>query len=78
MSVLPGIGEHVNVESPLTLRISAPAQAREVEFLVVLVPLAEGEAVPTIGAPQGRQSGAVVGGESLIFSDDGRSAPTRR
>jgi len=78
MSVLPGIGDHVNVESPLTLRISAPAQAREVQFLVVLVPLAEGEAVPTIGAPQGRQSGAVVGGESLIFSDDGRSAPTRR
>lgn len=75
MSVLPGIGEHVNVESPLTLRISAPGAAREMEFLVVLVPLAEGETAPDI-EPLGKgQVGAKVGSDRLIFSAEGTAPP---
>ena len=77
MSVVPGIGAHINVESPLTLRISAPGKAREVEFVVALVPLAEGEGAPNIAAPTRDRPGAVVGSEVLVFSDDGKEPPTR-
>ncbi|MFB3879829.1 MAG: heparinase II/III family protein [Armatimonadota bacterium] len=77
MSVLPGIGDHVNVESPLTLRISAPEKAREVEFVVVLVPLTEGEAAPEI-AQAADGAGVSVYGEALTFAADGRFAPARR
>ena len=53
LSVEHGRGEHVNVESPLTLRISAPRKTREVEFLVVLVPVPAGEAAPEIALEGG-------------------------
>jgi hypothetical protein len=74
MAVLPGLGEHINVESPLTLRISAPGKAKEAEFLVVLAPLAEGEQAPEVA-----MEGGVVkaGGDALRFSEDGKTAPTR-
>jgi hypothetical protein len=77
MSVLPGIGERINVESPLTLRISAPGRSSEMEFVVALVPLAEGEETPEISSLSGEISGVSVGVQQLIFSPDGASAPRR-
>ncbi len=74
--VVPGIGEHINVESPMTLRIAAPGKARRVEFVVVLVPLAEGEERPEIGALEGT-SGVSVGGDVLALSRNGREPPRR-
>ena len=47
LSVLPGLGDRINVPDPLSLRISTQEAVSQVEFLVVLVPLAEGEPVPT-------------------------------
>ncbi len=75
MSVLPGIGEHINVESPLSLRISAPGTSSEVEFLVVLAPLAQGEEPPAVSLLEGASAGVSVGGQSIIFSRDGSSPP---
>lgn len=77
MAVAPGLGEHINVEEPLTLKISAPGQTREVEFVVALVPVTDGEQAPTIGRPEEDRPGAVVDREVLLFSDDGRAAPRR-
>jgi hypothetical protein len=48
LSVLPGLGDRINVPDPLSLRISTPEAVSQVEFLIVLVPLAEGEPVPTV------------------------------
>jgi hypothetical protein len=62
MTIEHGRGEHVDVRSPLTLRIAAPNRAQEVEFLVVLVPLAEGEKVPDVRI----ESGAVCVGEHRV------------
>jgi len=72
MRVLPGIGERVNVEKPLTLRISAPAAAREMEFLVVLVPLADGEWAPEVEL---RDGAVCVGKDRLTLSADGTAPP---
>jgi len=77
MSIVPGIGEHINVEAPLTLQISAPGQARKVEFVVALAPLGEGEGTPAIAAPTRSRPGAVVHDEVLVFSEDGEGAPKR-
>jgi len=74
MSVASGIGEHVNVDSPLTLRISAPGTSREMEFVVVLAPLADGETAPEIEAIKG---GVRVGKDQILFSPDGAKPPTR-
>jgi hypothetical protein len=70
MRVLSGLGT-VNVEKPMALKISAASTAREIEFIVVLVPLAQGERAPQIEALPGK-SGAKVGGESVVFDADGR------
>ena len=74
VEVLPGIGEHINVEDPRCLRIRAPEKAREVEFVVVLVPLAEGEEAPRIGLSDGA---VCVGEDRLVLSPDGTAAPRR-
>jgi hypothetical protein len=75
MRVLPGLG-NVNVEKPMALKISAPGPAREIEFVVVLVTLAEGEKAPKIEALRG-QTGAKVGRERIIFHPEG-TRPARR
>jgi hypothetical protein len=77
MSVTPGIGERINVESPLSLRISAPGRSSEIEFVVVLVPLAEGEETPTISPVDGETAGVLVDVQQLTFSPDGASPPRR-
>lgn len=75
MEVRPGIGPRINVKDPKTLRLSAPGKATEMEFMVVLVPLAEGEAVPEITSPA---AGAVqIGSDRLVFARDGSKPPTR-
>jgi hypothetical protein len=43
----------------------------------VLVPLAEGEEAPEIGALAGGGAGAQVGDERVLFSVDGREPPRR-
>jgi hypothetical protein len=74
MAVERGRGEHVNVESPLMLRVAAPGKAQEIEFVIALVPLAEGERTPEVTF----ENGAVhVGGEQLMLSSDGTTAPRR-
>jgi len=72
MEVLPGIGEHVNVKNPRTLRIAAPGKAKQVEFLVALAPLAEGESVPEIAL-----RAVQVGSDVIAFSPDGKAAPKK-
>jgi hypothetical protein len=74
MEVVPGIGEHINVRDPRTLRISAPGKAKQAEFVVVLVPLAEGESAPEVGL---REGAVFVGEDRLVFSSDGRTAPQK-
>ncbi len=75
MSVSEGIGDRVNVDSPRTLRISARGEAREMEFVVVLVPLAEGEEAPEIAALGDGAVGARVGTDRLVFSGEGTTPP---
>jgi hypothetical protein len=65
MEVLPGIGEHVNVQHPRTLRIAAPGTATEMEFVVALVPLAEGETAPAVAM----EADAVRIGSDLVPLD---------
>ena len=66
MEVSPGIGERINVKEPLTLRIAAPGQAREMDFVVVLAPLAEGEKEPAVSlSSDGR--GVVLGDTTAAF-----------
>jgi hypothetical protein len=77
IEVLPGIGEHINVDDPRCVRIRAPQKASEVEFVVVLVPLAEGEDAPEIGALGAGAAGARVGADRIVFSTDGREPPRR-
>ncbi|MCJ7822111.1 MAG: heparinase II/III-family protein, partial [Armatimonadetes bacterium] len=77
IEVLPGIGEHINVEDPRCVRIRAPEKASDVEFVVVLVPLAEGEDAPEIGALGAGAAGAQVGADRILFSTDGREPPRR-
>jgi hypothetical protein len=74
MSVAPGLGEHVNVPAPFTLRIAIPERVKEAEFLVVLVPLAEGEAAPAVEL---REGVVHIGGDAIELSADGKS-PMRR
>ena len=75
METLPGMGDRINVKDPLCLRITAPGAAANIEFTVVLVPLAEGEEAPTISASD--TAGAVVGSDSLTLSPTGKEPPTR-
>lgn len=75
LSLAPGLGEHVNVPSPFTLRIAAPDEATEVEFLVVLVPLAEGEVCPSVALLDG---GTVqVGEDQIALSPCGEEIPRK-
>ncbi len=74
MEVLPGIGEHVNVKNPRTLRIAAPGKAKEVEFLVALIPLAEGEEAPEVTLKEGAVQ---IGADLIAFSADGKAAPEK-
>ena len=62
----------MNVQDPLSLRVSAPGKEREVEFVVVLIPLSPGETHPQVRAVPG---GLQVGGSRLRLSQDGRSQP---
>jgi len=72
MNLEEGIGGNVNVEDPLSLRISAPGKSREAEFVVVLIPLKPGEEPPQVKVlPRGLQ----VGEARLSLSYDGRSQP---
>jgi hypothetical protein len=73
LSLMPGLGEHVNVPAPFSLKLAAPA-ATEAEFVVVLVPLAEGESYPTVSL----EGGVVrVGGDRIVLSANGEDAPHR-
>ena len=78
MSLAPGIGERINVKEPLTLRIAAPGKAREVQFVVVLAPVAEGEDPPEIAAAEADGFGVRLGGEVIVFSAGGDAAPRRQ
>lgn len=75
MLVAPGFGEHINVEDPYTLRISAPGEAKEVEFLVVLLPLTPGEAAAEVKAIPG---GVQVGADRVVFPADDLGPPERQ
>ncbi len=77
VSVEAGIGDHINVKEPLTLRIAAASSSKEVEFVVVFVPLADGESAPEIAPLGGGKSGARIGDERIVFDPDGRRAPHR-
>jgi hypothetical protein len=72
LTTAAGFGGNINVADPLSLRIAAPGKSRQMEFLVVLVPLARGEKEPTI-AKTGR--GVRIGTQEILFEDDGRPAP---
>ena len=76
MRVLPGIGT-VNVKEPTTLKIAAPSPAKEIEFVVVFVPLVVGETAPDIGPLTAGQIGAQIGNERVIFDPEGRRPPRR-
>jgi hypothetical protein len=76
LSLHPGLGEHINVENPLTLRISAPGESAEVEFIVVLVPLVSGQNAPEIASLTGTIPALRVSAQSLGFSPDTLSPPT--
>lgn len=71
-SLSTGLGEKINVEDPLTLRVSAPGKRREVEFRVVLVPFKNGAPLPTLASSPDKIR---VEGVEYRFSHDGRSAP---
>jgi len=75
LSAAPGYGENINVPQPFSLKIAAPAKRTEVEFLVVLVPLAVGETAPEVARIA---DGLRVGTEVIAFSPDGKTPPTRR
>lgn len=73
MNIEKGIGGNVNVEDPLSLRIAAPGKSREVEFLVVLVPLQAGQETPQVKVSS---KGLQVGKTIVSLSADGGSQPT--
>ncbi len=72
MTVEKGIGGNVNVDDPLSLRISAPEQGAEVEFLVVLVPLDKSRPELSIRAEDGVIR---VGTMQVLLPEDGKTAP---
>jgi hypothetical protein len=72
MSIKEGIGGNLNVEDPMSLRISAPGRLREAEFIVALVPLTPGEEPPQMAGVQG---GLQIGRTRLKLSPDGLSQP---
>lgn len=72
LSVVKGIGDNINVDDPQSLRISAPKPARQIEFLVVFVPLAEGEKEPEIARTR---EGLRIGRQELAFSQEARIRP---
>jgi len=78
MSLAPGVGERINVKDPLTLRIAAPEKAREMEFVVVLAPVAEGEEAPEVAGAEADGFGIRLGGEVIVFSAGGDTAPRRQ
>jgi len=72
MTVERGIGGNVNVDDPLSLRISAPEKGSEAEFLVVLVPQDRGAQA----LPVAVEDGVVrVGTMQVLLPADGRTAP---
>ncbi len=75
MSVVEGVGGNVNVEEPLSLRISAPEATQQMEFLVILIPLAPGEIEPDI---RQIREGVRIGRRDLALSPDGRKPPRLR
>jgi hypothetical protein len=75
MSLSEGLGERINVEDPMCLRIAAPERASEMEFLVVLVARSEGEEAPLIRRLEGDRIGVDVDGTKLAFSPGGTEPP---
>ena len=76
ISLMPGLGEHINVPRPFTMRIAAPEKATSAQFIVAFVPLADGETAPDVSSPS---AGVVrIGSDELVFSSDGTAAPARR
>ncbi len=72
LTTAPGFGGNINVDDPLSLRIAAPGKNRQMEFLIVLVPLAPGEKEPTVA----RTGGSVrIGSREVLFDDQGRVPP---
>ena len=72
MRVEQGIGGNVNVDDPLSLRISSPGKSSEIEFLVVLLPVKPEEDPPQISMDK---EGLEIGETRLVFSRDGRAEP---
>lgn len=72
MAAGPGWGDNMNVDDPLSLRISAAAPVREVEFVVVLAPVAAEQPGPAVS---GTGHTVQVGRTELRLAPDGRSRP---
>ena len=75
MSLSERVGGNINVDDPLSLRISSPAPAAQMEFLVVLVPLAPGEQEPTVTRTV---DGVRIGAQKLILTAGGGVVPRLR
>ncbi|UCF38168.1 MAG: heparinase II/III family protein [Acidobacteriota bacterium] len=71
-SVEHGIGKRINVEDPLSLRISAPEKAEQVEFQVVFIPFRNGSEVP---AARLTEAGIEIGSRVLEFADSSGQQP---
>jgi hypothetical protein len=72
LTAAAGFGGNINVDDPLSLRITAPGNSRQMEFLVALVPLAPGEKEPKIA---GTGRGVRIGTQEVRFGEDGHAAP---
>jgi hypothetical protein len=72
LTTAAGFGGNVNVDDPLSLRIAAPGTARQMEFLVVLVPLARDEKEPAIAYTD---QVVRIGIREIRFEQDGRTRP---
>ncbi len=75
MTAVAGVGDHINIEDPLCLRITAPGRSRQTEFCVVLVPLAKEDEPPKIRSAEGDETGVIVGNHALVFSASGTIPP---
>jgi hypothetical protein len=71
--VAKGFGDNINVDDPLSLKISAPGAARRAEFVICLVPLLRGRSKPTVSWSAGTLQ---VGDSRLRLSSDGAAAPS--
>jgi hypothetical protein len=72
LTTAAGFGGNINVDDPLSLRIAAPGTARQMEFLLVLVPLARDEKEPAIVYTD---QVVRIGTREIRFEQDGRTRP---